>query len=369
MSEPNEPVESMASKGGKAAAAKMTPEERKERARLAAERRWGANLPRATHAGILKIADREIVCAVLEDGRRVLNQETFLTAIGRNPKAKAGTGSTRFGEGGEVDVLPPFLAPSNLKAFIPDELRKSTTPIVYLTETGGRAFGYEATLLPGVCRVYIAAADAGKLRDKQAHIAEACRALHESLADVAIIALVDEATGYQYERPRMELQEFLALYINKKLAAWVSTFPPDFYREVYRLHGWKYDSGSTARTPLVGKITNDVIYARLAPFVLEELKRIVPKNDKGRRVHKFFQRLTPEPGMKELKDHFREVLAIMRGYDDWPAFYRHLNRALPQQPQTPDLFSCFPELMGDGIPLSASAPRRLSGQSPPAAQE
>ncbi|HYH65548.1 MAG TPA: P63C domain-containing protein [Urbifossiella sp.] len=90
--------------------------------------------------------------------------------------------------------------------------------------------------------------------------------------------------GYQFERPRMELQEFLPLYMNKKLAAWVSTFPPDFYREAYRLHGWKYDPTSTARTPLVGKITNDVIYARLAPLVLEELKRIVPKNEKGRRA-------------------------------------------------------------------------------------
>ncbi len=142
---------------------------------------------------------------------------------------------------------------------------------MYRTMTGGRAFGYLAQLLPGVCRVYIDAAQAGQLTQKQAHIAVACQVLHDALADVAIVALVDEATGYQYERPRLELAEYLAIYINKKLAAWVSTFPSEYYRELYRLKGWKYNPNSTARTPEVGRITNDLIYSRLAPFVLEEL--------------------------------------------------------------------------------------------------
>src|SRR5687767_8015743 len=100
--------------GGKATAAKLTPEERKERARKAAEARWLSEAPTATHPGTLVLAGRQIICAVLNDGRRVLNQETFLTAIGRAAKAKAGTGSTRLSQ---VDELPPFLAAVNLKPF------------------------------------------------------------------------------------------------------------------------------------------------------------------------------------------------------------------------------------------------------------
>src|SRR4051794_17427565 len=85
-------VEEAGAKGGKARAAKMTAQERAEAARRAAEERWHGAMPAATHAGVLHLAGQQIVCAVLEDGRRVLNQETFLTAIGRSAKAKAGTG-------------------------------------------------------------------------------------------------------------------------------------------------------------------------------------------------------------------------------------------------------------------------------------
>lgn len=343
MSEAESGGESMASKGGKAAAKNMTPQERSERAKLAAGARWNGSLPKATHTGILKLGAAELQCAVLEDGRRLLTQETFLLAIGRSARPKAGTGVKGAGE--QLDKLPSFLTADNLKPFISNDLSNSTSVVVFASEQGKKGYGFAATLLPEVCRVYTAAANAGALRHTQRHVADVCRVLLDSLADVAIIALVDEATGYQYERPRLELQEYLAQYINKRLAAWASTFPPEYYSEIYRLKGWKHDPSSTARTPEVGRLTNDLIYARLAPFVLEELRRITPRNAKGRLKHKFFQRLTKEPGMKELKDHFRDLLVISRGHDEWLTFYRHVNRALPLHPQYPDLFSNVPDSM------------------------
>jgi hypothetical protein len=198
-----------------------------------------------------------------------------------------------------------------------------------------------ATVLPEVCRVYIAADDAGVLTDKQKHVAVACRALYDSLADVAIIALVDEATGHQRKRSRIALEEYLATFLNKRLAAWEKRFPEVFYRELYRLKGWRYDPDSTARTALVGKLTNDLVYSRLAPFVLEELKKKTPKDDKGRRKHKFHQLLTLDIGIPELHAHFKALEAISRGYEDgkFEQCYRHINRALPLLPQSPDLFS------------------------------
>jgi hypothetical protein len=345
-------------KGGKARAHGMTAEQRSEAARKAVEARWSAGIPAATDEGVLRISGKEIVCAVLDDERRVLNQETFLTAIGRAAKAKAGTGSTRINQ---VDELPPFLAAANLKPFISDELRRSTKPIIYKTASGGRAFGYEATLLPEICLVYLEAEKAGKLKKNQIHIAAACKILYESLANVAIIALVDEATGFQYKRSNSALERFLTMWIDKKLAPWVRRFPPDFYRMVYRLKGWKYDANSTARSPILGVITNDLVYARLAPLVLKEMQKLTPKNKDGRRKHKFHQLLTEDFGIPELREHFRTLVMIGAGYDDgdYGAFRRHVGRALPLQPQdADDALPLFEGLMDDEIEatLSSSEP-------------
>src|ERR1700733_1587807 len=96
--------ENVQSMGGKARASKLSKESRSAIAQAAAEARWGTSLPQATHSGELHIGGRKITCAVLRNGKRVLTQETFLTAIGRAAKAKAGTGSVKL-----VDGLPPFL--------------------------------------------------------------------------------------------------------------------------------------------------------------------------------------------------------------------------------------------------------------------
>lgn len=104
-------------------------------------------LPKAIAVGILKIGDRQLPCAVLDDAdnTRVFTQEGFLTAIGRAGKAKGGEGAT-------VDGLPAFLRANNLKPFVSQELIESTTPIIFEPYKGsgykGTAFGYKATLLP-----------------------------------------------------------------------------------------------------------------------------------------------------------------------------------------------------------------------------
>src|SRR5437867_2194744 len=85
-----------ASKGGKARTEHLTANERQAIARQGAQARWGDLIPRASYNGQLQIADREIDCAVLENGSRLLTQQTFLKAIGRARSAKGGTGSTRL---------------------------------------------------------------------------------------------------------------------------------------------------------------------------------------------------------------------------------------------------------------------------------
>src|SRR3954447_9801080 len=77
----------IASLGGKAAAAKLSPAHRRERAKLPASARGSGNLPRATHGDSdhpLRIGNIEIPCYVLDDGRRVITQRGFQAALGMN---------------------------------------------------------------------------------------------------------------------------------------------------------------------------------------------------------------------------------------------------------------------------------------------
>lgn len=271
----------------------------------------------------MQIAGREIACSVLENGKRVLTQETFLTAIGRAAKAKAGTGSTEL-----VDGLPPFLAANNLKPYVTDNLRQSTTPVVFRTHEGGRrAFGYDAMLLPLTCEAYLAARDDGKILKQQEHIVKACDLLMRGLARVGIIALVDEATGYQDQRPKDELNLILEAYIAPELMPWTRKFESEFFRQIYRLQGWPYQPGSAKRTPYVGKLINRYIYEQLPPGVLDNLREKNPVTASGHRRHKHFQFLTEGTGNEHLDKQIAMVTMLMRISVDRQEFEENFARA------------------------------------------
>ena len=120
----------------------------------------------------------------------------------------AGRGRNKNPNKKAIAELPVFLSAANLKPFIGKDLIRSSTPMKFrLSEGSGGlggnvALGYRAELLPQVCNVYLQAKYAGKLTPNQEHIAEQCLMLLNGFATVGIIALVDEATGYQYDRPR-----------------------------------------------------------------------------------------------------------------------------------------------------------------------
>ena len=175
----------------------------------------------------LLIGDVEIQCYVLEDEERVISQQGFLTALDRAPKAKAR-------QGGEVDKLPAFLAADNLRPYVSRDLMTSTNPIRFQAPHGGvPGFGYRATLLPEVCNVYLRARADGVLRPSQMHIAHRAEVLIQGLATVGIVALVDEATGYQRVREERALATILERFIAKELQPWTRTFRTTFTRRSF----------------------------------------------------------------------------------------------------------------------------------------
>lgn len=310
-----------ASKGGRARAKKLSPEARRESARHAAESRWGRKYEHATHVGTLQIGDRQISCAVLEGGTRVINQSTLLQALGRNPKPATVAGVRWF-----------FAA--NLTQFVPPDLAEGLKePIAYLMPAGGRAVGYKAELLPLVCEVYLDARSEGKVLKSQERAVQAAEILLRGLARVGVVALIDEATGYQEVRARRELQKILEMYVAAEMRPWVKTFPDEFFREIYRLQGWEYKPGTSKRTPFVGHLVNKYVYKQLPEGVPEELASRNPRNEHGNRTHRHHQFLTADTGNLHLDRQISTVTTLMRISDDKHQFEQLFERAFPPPQQ------------------------------------
>ncbi|MBL7186135.1 MAG: hypothetical protein ISS70_07395 [Phycisphaerae bacterium] len=98
--------------------------------------------------------------------------------------------------------------------------------------------------------------------------------------------------------------------------------------------------GVAAKRPqLVGKLTNDLVYERIAPSVLEELRQRNPKTPKGtRKHHHHHQWLTRDFGHPRLREHLWAIIALMKVAPNWRRFKDMLNRALPKYPKYPTLF-------------------------------
>ncbi|MCP5558914.1 MAG: P63C domain-containing protein [Verrucomicrobiaceae bacterium] len=314
---------SLQSQGGKARAAKLSPEQRSEIAATAAAKRW--SLPRASHEGNIHIGEITIQSAVLEDGRRVLTQSDFMIALGRSRQAKG-----RAYYAGDVN-LPVFLTAQNLKPFIDSELHVTSSQIEFKPLKGARAFGYPADLLPKVCEVFLKARDAGVLVAGQTHIARQADVLMRGLAHIGIIALVDEATGYQDVRDRQALQTILEKYITDEWARWTRRFDPEFYKQLFRLRGIPFPPSTGTRKPsYVGHWTNDIVYARLAPGILKKLKEVNPRATSGSRSRKHHQHLTEDIGAPELQQHLSNIIFLMRTCTNWEEFKTKLDIASPK---------------------------------------
>jgi hypothetical protein len=283
-----------------------------------------------------------IQCYVLENGVRVLTQADFLEALGRHRKANV------RGEGAE-GRLPAILQGKALAPYLTDELIEAATPITFRTPSGSRASGYSAEVLPMVCEVYLKARDDEALPYNQEHVARQADILMRGLAHVGIIALVDEATGYQELREKNSLAAILEAFIDKELQPWISTFPGDYYREIFRLRGLEYLRDSVKRPQYFGWITNDIVYRRLAPGVLEELRNVTPRTETGRRKHKYFQRLTSNVGYPKLREHLGSVVTLMKLSTDWDQFIRNLDRIHPRYNDTLPLPLEFTDDDGFGL--------------------
>lgn len=296
--------------GGTASRAKLTPEQRSESARNAAlAKSEMGKLPKATHYGTLKIGEIEIPCAVLENGTRVFSESGVTEAIlgGRSGASKKLKKQAE--EAGAL--LPVFVAPGQLKPFISNDLMNGPFKPISYVSNGKTLVGFDAQVLPSACDVWLNARQAGALQKQQLDKAQKAEVLMRGLAAVGVIALVDEATGYQKDRAKDALAKILEAFVAKELQPWVKTFPAEYYEQLFRLYGYPFppDGKPQWRPQFFGKITNNVVYDRIAPDLLPELKKAASKAERKAKLHQW---LTNDMGHPRLREHLASIVTLLK---------------------------------------------------------
>ena len=323
--------------GGEARKKALSKSKRSEIAKKAAVARWAPDLPKASLEGEIPLGDGVIACAIVGEDTRVITQATFLRSLGRARSPKAGTGVLST-----MDELPFFLSAEAFKPFISDELIESTKPIFYVTKSGGRGVGYDAKLLPEAAEVYLKFRDyhlvnGGEIPARYEKMVAAADIVMRGLAKVGIVALVDEATGFQDIRAKDALAKIFEQFLSEERQKWTQTFPLEFYREIYRLRGWDWQPWNTRRPQVVALWTNDFVYDRLAPDLTDELKRLNPTTKPGQRAAKHTQWFNEDRGHPKLKEHISGVSALLRAADRWESFKTAMDRAYPKFGNTIEL--------------------------------
>ena len=184
----------------------------------------------------------------------------------------------------------------------------------------------------------------GKLKTaRQSIIAAQCELIMRGLAKTGIVALIDEATGYQNLRPADGLRNYFDQILKNDLAAWFKRFPDEFYENIYKLKGWDWPGMGKNRYSVVGTYTNDLVWERIVPGLKEELNERNPKDAKGNRRRKHHEYLNDEAGDKLFSQQMFTILALQRAClnksgDRWNHFISMMDDILPKRGTTIDIF-------------------------------
>ncbi len=289
----------------------MSPEERREQSRAAARKRWDKakteivaaaeiaadEIPKATHWGELEIGEKSLPCYRLASGERVFSLKGVVVSL-------------MEGEGGQ---LAEYIKVKSLKDFLPNDLvpaENDAIPALMKFDTGGESFAKYSLGLPvekfiDLCDAYSKASEKGRLTDRQNRIAVNANAFLRACAKVGIIALVDEATGYQAERPLDELQFKLKLFIVEEMRKWEKTFPDQLWEQFGRLTNWK---GSLHSRPKYwGNLVMEIVYGYLDADVAQWLKENAPKPQHGQNYHQW---LSEQYGLRKLVEHIWKIIGV-----------------------------------------------------------
>jgi P63C domain-containing protein len=347
-----------ASKGGIARANVLTSEEKKEIARKAVNTRWAKvrtvkdrtrpteqveplrkaeNTPQddrpdslpighedrirvSLFKGDVQFGDMIVQCHVLDDESRVIAQREVVKALTQQERP-SGSITRLIG-------VPPLTDYINT-----DDIAKKI--LQYKLSGPGHqmtAYGYEATLLIEVCEAFLRARDDGALSEGQLRIARRAEIILRACAKVGIIALIDEATGYQEVRKKNALHLKLQAFIADDMQEWARLFPEEFWFELARIEHTRYIPGS--RPIRWGKYVMAFIYDAVDADVGQELWRINPNPHYKMNHHQWLKKF----GRDKIRDHLNQVLGVMKTCQDMDSFKRQFAHVFNDAPLQMNFF-------------------------------
>lgn len=320
-------------KGGVARAEALSEQEKKQIALKGANARWDESVEIAKRSGTIEIGDISIPCAVLEDNTRVLSERALTKAFGGK---RGGSHWRRLKQDPTGAYLPIFLSAKNIKPFLNKELTSALgRRRLYRQKKGGAAaYGVEASLLPRICNVYLTMRDITPtpLTASQVPLSVQADFIMRGLAEVGIVALVDEATGHIEEKRKDEYRALFQEFIREQVKEYGKEFPKQFTDNLYRLY--RLSPGAPGRHPqFFGKLTRRYIYEPLANSKGAILEMLDEKNPvvtaKGGRRYKMFQFLTESIGLPMFRAHLWQVVGIMNSSRNKQEYERAFRRAFP----------------------------------------
>jgi hypothetical protein len=166
-----------------------------------------AEVIKSAYEGKVTIGDAVLECHVLEDEQRIFSRRDFLHAL-----------NLRFDPKEERKMVQLFLDRINFVSIIGDQtLYKALNDPIKFKKGNFVAYGYPAELLAEVCNAMLALAE-NRMLPVDFEIKETAkqsRKLLKALANVGVVALIDEATGYQDYRAKNALQTILDQFLKK----------------------------------------------------------------------------------------------------------------------------------------------------------
>jgi hypothetical protein len=375
MDSPDDEISSraeIASLGGTARKEALSQEKRSDIARKAAQARWAKpepeddataevepshkdeeieadpTMPVARWRGTLNIVGMEVPCYVLDNGARV---------IGRTSATEVLSG---IKGGGALEI---YLGAKALEPFINKDLILERFVPFRLQEVEGlktAVKGLPAELFIEICQGFVAGLQASfdpkspypKLTDRQRQMAIQASMFLSACAKLGLEALIDEATGYQYERADDALQVKLRAFIADELRAWEKTFPDELWAEFGRLTHWKGNLQS--RPKWWGKLVIEMIYDTLDPDVAAYLKDNKPPP--GVRWHR---QLTENIGVRALVSRCYEVVGMAKECADMRELRNKVARHYGRQVVQFSLSLPNPEAPQTDTPPKSSIRRRV----------
>jgi hypothetical protein len=225
-----------------------------------------------------------IPCFVLDDGRRVISRTGATSAL---------TGLTGQGS------FESYVGVGALAGYVPDDLASEMIEFTIPEVTHRTVKGLTAESFLNICTGYVQALHDGALQtERQREIAVQAAIFLSSCSKVGLIALIDEATGYQYERAEDALRLKLKLFLEEEMRQWEKTFPDELWREFGRLTNW---SGTIHKRPKYwGHLVNELVYGYLDADVFAWLKANAPQPRHGRNYHQW---LSEQYGLQKLVEH------------------------------------------------------------------